>query len=101
LGDAALGAEVNIGAGTITANYDPIRDIKEQTVIEDGAKVGSNSVLVAPVTVGQNASVAAGSVITKNVQAWDLAIARGRQVEISGWVKRVKGISAEEATSKP
>ncbi len=101
LGDATLGAEVNIGAGTITANYDPIRDIKEQTVIEDGAKVGSNSVLIAPVTVGQNASVAAGSVITKNVQAWDLAIARGRQVEISGWVKRVKGISAEEATSKP
>jgi len=93
LGDATLGTDVNIGAGTITANYDPIRDIKEQTIIEDGAKVGSNSVLVAPVTVGQNASVAAGSVITKNVPAWDLAIARGRQVEISGWVKRVKGLS--------
>jgi bifunctional UDP-N-acetylglucosamine pyrophosphorylase / glucosamine-1-phosphate N-acetyltransferase len=93
LGDATLGTDVNIGAGTITANYDPIRDIKEQTMIEDGAKVGSNSVLVAPVTVGQNASVAAGSVITKNVPAWDLAIARGRQVEISGWVKRVKGLS--------
>lgn len=92
LGDATLGTDVNIGAGTITANYDPIRDIKEQTIIEDGAKVGSNSVLVAPVTIGQNASVAAGSVITKNVPAWDLAIARGRQVEISGWVKRVKGL---------
>lgn len=97
LGDATLGTDVNIGAGTITANYDPIRDIKEQTIIEDGAKVGSNSVLIAPVTVGQNASVAAGSVITKNVQPWDLAIARGRQVEITGWVKRVKGIS-EPAT---
>jgi bifunctional UDP-N-acetylglucosamine pyrophosphorylase/glucosamine-1-phosphate N-acetyltransferase len=93
LGDATLGMDVNIGAGTITANYDPIRDIKEQTMIEDGAKVGSNSVLVAPVTIGQNASVAAGSVITKNVPAWDLAIARGRQVEIAGWVKRVKGLT--------
>jgi len=93
LGDATLGTDVNIGAGTITANYDPIRDIKEQTVIEDGAKIGSNSVLIAPVTVGQNASVAAGSVITKNVKPWDLAIARGRQVEIPGWVKRVKGLS--------
>jgi bifunctional UDP-N-acetylglucosamine pyrophosphorylase/glucosamine-1-phosphate N-acetyltransferase len=90
LGDAVLGTDVNIGAGTITANYDPIRDIKEQTVIEDGAKIGSNSVLVAPVTVGDHASVAAGSVITKNVKPWDLAIARGRQVDIAGWVKRVK-----------
>jgi len=92
LGDASLGTDVNIGAGTITANYDPIRDIKEQTIIEDGAKVGSNSVLVAPVTVGQNASVAAGSVITKDVEPWDLAIARGRQTAIPGWVKRTKGL---------
>lgn len=98
LGDAELGTDVNIGAGTITANYDPVRDIKERTIIEDGAKIGSNSVLIAPVTVGQNASVAAGSVITKNVAPWDLAIARGRQVEITGWVKRVKGA---EATAKP
>jgi bifunctional UDP-N-acetylglucosamine pyrophosphorylase/glucosamine-1-phosphate N-acetyltransferase len=97
LGDATLGTDVNIGAGTITANYDPIRDIKEQTIIEDGAKVGSNSVLVAPVTIGENASVAAGSVITKNVPAWDLAIARGRQVEIAGWVKRIKGLATEPA----
>jgi bifunctional UDP-N-acetylglucosamine pyrophosphorylase/glucosamine-1-phosphate N-acetyltransferase len=93
LGDASLGTDVNIGAGTITANYDPIRDIKEQTIIEDGAKVGSNSVLVAPVTVGQNASVAAGSVITKDVEPWDLAIARGRQTAIPGWVKRTKGLA--------
>ncbi len=96
LGDAVLGTDVNIGAGTITANYDPIRDVKEQTIIEDGAKIGSNSVLVAPVTVGDHASVAAGSVITKNVKPWDLAIARGRQVDIAGWVKRVKA----ELTSK-
>lgn len=90
LGDAELGTDVNIGAGTITANYDPIRDIKERTIIEDGAKIGSNSVLIAPVTIGQNASVAAGSVITKPVAPWDLAIARGRQVEIKGWVQRTK-----------
>jgi bifunctional UDP-N-acetylglucosamine pyrophosphorylase/glucosamine-1-phosphate N-acetyltransferase len=90
LGDATLGSDVNIGAGTITANYDPIRDIKEQTVLENGVKIGSNSVLIAPVTVGENASVAAGSVITRNVAPWDLAIARGRQTEVVGWVKRVK-----------
>lgn len=93
LGDALLGSDVNIGAGTITANYDPIRDIKAQTIIEDGAKVGSNSVLIAPVTIGEQASVAAGSVITKDVATGDLAIARGRQVEIPGWVKRVKGLA--------
>ncbi len=97
LGDAELGTDVNIGAGTITANYDPVRDIKERTIIADGAKVGSNSVLVAPVSVGENASVAAGSVITKDVKPWNLAIARGRQVEINGWVKRAKGIT--EVTS--
>lgn len=98
LGDAELGTDVNIGAGTITANYDPIRDIKERTIIEDGAKVGSNSVLIAPVTIGQNASVAAGSVITKNVEPWDLAIARGKQVEIKGWVQRVKNAATESAS---
>jgi len=90
LGDATLGTDVNIGAGTITANYDPVRDIKEQTIIQDGAKVGSNSVLIAPVTVGEHASVAAGSVINKDVAPWDLAIARGRQTAIPGWVKRIK-----------
>lgn len=95
LGDAALGTDVNIGAGTITANYDPIRDIKERTIIEDGAKIGSNSVLIAPVTIGQNASVAAGSVITKPVAPWDLAIARGKQVEIKGWVQRTKKAASE------
>lgn len=104
LGDATLGTDVNIGAGTITANYDPIRDIKAQTTIEDGAKIGSNSVLVAPVRVGAKASVAAGSVITKDVKPGDLAIARGRQVEISGWVQRTQnGLSsaADPTQSKP
>jgi bifunctional UDP-N-acetylglucosamine pyrophosphorylase/glucosamine-1-phosphate N-acetyltransferase len=90
LGDARLGADVNIGAGTITANYDPIREAKHQTIIEDRAKVGSNSVLIAPVTIGEDASVAAGSVITKDVAPWDLAIARGRQTAISNWVKKTR-----------
>lgn len=97
LGDATLGSDVNIGAGTITANYDPIRDIKEQTVIEDGVKIGSNSVLIAPVTVGDHASVAAGSVITKPVAPWSLAIARQRQSELPGWVKRVKAAAETES----
>lgn len=96
LGDATLGQDVNIGAGTITANYDPIRDVKSQTRIADGAKIGSNSVLVAPVSVGESASVAAGSVITKDVAPHDLAIARGRQVAITGWVRRVR-----ETTTDP
>jgi bifunctional UDP-N-acetylglucosamine pyrophosphorylase/glucosamine-1-phosphate N-acetyltransferase len=90
LGDATLGSDVNIGAGTITANYDPIRDIKSQTHIKDGSKIGSNSVLIAPVTVEENSSVAAGSVITRTVSAGDLAIARGRQTEIKGWVAKTK-----------
>jgi bifunctional UDP-N-acetylglucosamine pyrophosphorylase / glucosamine-1-phosphate N-acetyltransferase len=93
LGDARLGSEVNMGAGSITANYDPIRDEKHVTVIEDGVKVGCNAVLVAPVTLHQNASVAAGSVITQNVTPWSLAIARPRQSEIKHWVARIKGVS--------
>jgi bifunctional UDP-N-acetylglucosamine pyrophosphorylase/glucosamine-1-phosphate N-acetyltransferase len=90
VGDATLGAEVNMGAGAITANYDPVRKQKHRTVIGDGVKVGCNSVLVAPVTVGEHASVAAGSVITKPVSAWSLAIARGRQTELPDWVRRVQ-----------
>jgi bifunctional UDP-N-acetylglucosamine pyrophosphorylase/glucosamine-1-phosphate N-acetyltransferase len=90
LGDASLGTEVNIGAGTITANFDPIRNLKSTTTIEDGVKVGSNTVLVAPLSIGKEASVAAGSVITHDVSAGDLAIARGRQTDIKGWVVRTK-----------
>ncbi len=89
LGDTELGVDVNMGAGSITANYDPVRDIKEKTIIEDGVKVGCNSVLIAPLTVKERACVAAGSVITKNVNPWDLAIARAKQTEIPGWVKKV------------
>jgi bifunctional UDP-N-acetylglucosamine pyrophosphorylase/glucosamine-1-phosphate N-acetyltransferase len=90
LGDASIGDDVNIGAGTITVNYDGER--KHQTVIEDGAFVGSDSQLVAPVTVGKNAFVAAGSSITEDVPPDALALARARQVVKPGWVtsKRAK-----------
>jgi bifunctional UDP-N-acetylglucosamine pyrophosphorylase/glucosamine-1-phosphate N-acetyltransferase len=86
LGDAVIGADVNIGCGTITCNYDGKR--KHRTVIEDGAFIGSDVQLVAPVTVGKNALVAAGTTVTKNVPADSLAIARTPQVNKEGWVKK-------------
>jgi len=85
LGDATIGAGANIGAGTITCNYDGHK--KHQTVIGDGAFVGSNSTLVAPVTVGEGAYTAAGSTITKNVEADALAIGRARQEVKPKWAK--------------
>ena len=90
LGDARIGSDVNVGAGAITANFDAIRNTKSETVIEDGAKISSNSVLVAPVTVGKDAFVAAGSVITRDVAEGDLAIARPKQSVLPGWVKKAK-----------
>jgi bifunctional UDP-N-acetylglucosamine pyrophosphorylase/glucosamine-1-phosphate N-acetyltransferase len=83
VGDSDVGADVNIGAGTITCNYDGVNKFK--TVIEDSAFIGSNSSLVAPVTVGEGATVAAGSVITQDVPRQQLAIARGRQANVTGW----------------
>jgi len=83
LGDANIGAEVNIGAGTITCNYDGAD--KHVTNIEDHVFVGSNTALVAPVTIGEGSTIAAGSTITKSVEARQLAIARGRQKSITGW----------------
>lgn len=83
LGDATVGAGVNIGAGTITCNYDGVN--KSQTVIGDGAFVGSNSSLVAPVEIGQNATIGAGSVITRPAPAEKLTVARARQSTIEGW----------------
>ncbi len=88
LGDAAIGEGVNVGAGTITCNYDGVT--KNQTVIEDGAFIGSDSQLIAPVRVGKGAYVAAGSSITMDVPADALAIARGTQVNKEGWVARRK-----------
>ncbi|MDL5057281.1 bifunctional UDP-N-acetylglucosamine diphosphorylase/glucosamine-1-phosphate N-acetyltransferase GlmU [Geitlerinema calcuttense] len=83
LGDAQLGEKVNIGAGTITANYDGVK--KHKTKIGDRTKTGSNSVLVAPITLGEDVTVAAGSVLTEDVGNDALAIARSRQVVKPGW----------------
>ena len=88
LGDATIGAGANIGAGTITCNYDGVR--KHQTIIEDGAFIGSDTQLVAPVTVGAGAYVAAGSSITHDVPAGALGVARAKQTNIEGWVARKK-----------
>lgn len=83
LGDSTLGEGVNIGAGTITCNYDGVN--KYETHIGDGAFIGSNSSLVAPVTIGAGSTVGAGSTITKDVDEQVLAIGRGKQVTISNW----------------
>ena len=83
LGDAQIGDGVNIGAGTITCNYDGVN--KHQTVIEDGVFVGSNTSLVAPVSIGEGATLGAGSTITRDVQKQQLAVARGRQTTIDNW----------------
>jgi len=88
LGDAMVGAGVNIGAGTITCNYDGVN--KSATTIGDGAFIGSNSSLVAPVKVGAGATIGAGSVITKDAPDGKLTIARGRQQTIEGWQRPVK-----------
>jgi bifunctional UDP-N-acetylglucosamine pyrophosphorylase / glucosamine-1-phosphate N-acetyltransferase len=88
LGDATIGEDVNIGAGTITCNYDG--RTKSPTVIEDGAFIGSDSALVAPVTIGKGAYVAAGSTIVEDVPPESLGIARGRQEIKEGWTKRRK-----------
>ncbi|KKI99788.1 bifunctional UDP-N-acetylglucosamine diphosphorylase/glucosamine-1-phosphate N-acetyltransferase GlmU [Prochlorothrix hollandica] len=86
LGDATLGQAVNVGAGTITANYDGVH--KHPTVIGDGTKVGANSVLVAPLTVGSGVTIAAGSTITEDVPDGALALGRSRQVVKPDWTPR-------------
>ncbi len=87
IGDSELGANINIGAGTITANYNPLTKVKSKTVLKDNVKIGSNTVLVAPVVVEEGANVGAGSVITKDVPARALALTRGVLKVIEGWVK--------------
>ena len=89
LGDAEIGRDVNIGCGVITVNYDGTK--KSPTVVRDGAFVGSNSNLIAPVTVGEQGYVAAGSTITEDVPAGALAVGRGRQVNKEGWVAKRRG----------
>ncbi|AZT85688.1 UDP-N-acetylglucosamine diphosphorylase/glucosamine-1-phosphate N-acetyltransferase [Marinobacter sp. NP-4(2019)] len=88
VGDASLGRNVNVGAGTITCNYDGVN--KHQTVIGDGVFVGSNTSLVAPVTVAEGATIGAGSTITRDVSDRELAVARGRQRNIADWDRPVK-----------
>ncbi len=88
LGDATIGSRVNIGAGTITCNYDGAR--KHRTTIEDGVFIGSDSQLIAPVRVAAGSYVAAGSTITDDVPPGALGIARGRQRNVEGWVERKK-----------
>jgi bifunctional UDP-N-acetylglucosamine pyrophosphorylase/glucosamine-1-phosphate N-acetyltransferase len=88
LGDASIGAGVNIGAGTITCNYDGAK--KHKTTIEDGVFIGTDSQLIAPVTIGRGAYVAAGSSITDDVPAGSLAISRGRQVVKEDWAHKRK-----------
>lgn len=88
LGDSDIGAGVNIGAGTITCNYDGVN--KHRTVIGDGAFIGSDSQLVAPVTVGEGATIGAGSTISRDAPAGELTVSRSRQTTVRGWKRPVK-----------
>jgi bifunctional UDP-N-acetylglucosamine pyrophosphorylase / glucosamine-1-phosphate N-acetyltransferase len=94
LGDSTIGEDVNVGAGTITCNYDG--RTKHQTTIGKGVFVGSNATLVAPVEIGEGAYLAAGSVITDPVPADALALGRARQVVKEGWARKRR----EKATRK-
>lgn len=90
VGDASVGSYANLGAGTITANYNHATKKKNRTTIGDGASTGSNSVLVAPITLGDQATVAAGTVATRDVPAGALAVGRARQENKEGWSNRGK-----------
>lgn len=94
VGDAEVGSDVNYGAGSITANWDG--QVKHRTVIGDGARLGSGTILVAPVEVGESAYSGAGSVITGDVPAGSLAVSRARQRNVLGWVARRRGKTGEE-----
>jgi bifunctional UDP-N-acetylglucosamine pyrophosphorylase/glucosamine-1-phosphate N-acetyltransferase len=98
LGDATIGARVNIGAGTITCNYDGVN--KWQTILEDEVFVGSNTALVAPVTVGQGATIGAGSTITGVIPDAALGVARGRQRNIDAWPRPEKVLDAPGLVKK-
>ncbi len=88
IGDAEVGSKVNIGAGTITCNYDGVNKFK--TIIEDGAFIGSDSQLIAPVTIGKDATIGAGSTITKDTPEKQLTLSRSKQISVNGWQRPVK-----------
>ena len=88
IGDSIIGSNVNVGAGTITCNYDGVN--KHLTIIEDGAFIGSDTQLVAPVKIGKNATIGAGSTITKNAPDGQLTLSRSKQDSIQGWQRPVK-----------
>ena len=88
IGDSQIGKNVNIGAGTITCNYDGVK--KSKTKIKNNVFIGSNSSLVAPVTINENSIVGAGSVITKNIKKKSLALTRAAQVEINNYKRKIK-----------
>ena len=88
IGDTTLGSSVNIGAGTITCNYDGVK--KNKTKIKNSVFIGSNSSLVAPVTINENSIIGAGSVITKNVNKKSLALTRSSQIEIKNYKRKRK-----------
>ena len=93
LGDASIGQKANIGAGTITCNYDGVS--KHKTTIEAGAFVGSDSQLIAPVTIGRDAYIGSGSTITKDVPRGSLALTRVKQVNVEGWADRFREANAK------
>ena len=88
IGDSEIGKDVNIGAGTITCNYDGVK--KSKTRIKNNVFIGSNSSLIAPITINENSIIGAGSVITKNVRKKSLALTRGTQVEIQNYKRKKK-----------
>ena len=88
IGDSEIGKDVNIGAGTITCNYDGVK--KYKTKIKDNVFIGSNSSLVAPITLEKNSIIGAGSVITKKVKKNSLALTRGSQIEVKNYKRKIK-----------
>jgi bifunctional UDP-N-acetylglucosamine pyrophosphorylase/glucosamine-1-phosphate N-acetyltransferase len=98
LGDASIGAKANIGAGTITCNYDGFN--KHTTIIEAGAFIGSDSQLVAPVTVGRDAYVGSGTTVTRDVPRSALALTRVKQVNVEGWADRFREAKGKRTRSR-
>ena len=88
VGDSSIGQNVNISAGVITCNYDGVN--KHQTIIEDGAFIGSDTQLIAPITVGENATIGAGSTITQDVPSGKLTLSRTKQTTVSNWKRKKK-----------